>query len=221
MLLVLRRELLFDTSVHIVELGHQAGPFITIFTSFLDFHRETLTLVDVRLVVVVNGSIGELLNLSVDCLVVLDGQFHVFALKLALDALMLHTEVVLITTLLLHVFHKFDIVVDIVPEFTLVTMLVLIDRAEVLLDLISVFLILRRLLLSFSFNRVELLSLLELGLVLSTGTSGFQLGLQFGILLVLLFLELLLDVLLSILELLEHILEVAIAASILQLFLEH
>lgn len=99
-------------------------------------------------------------------------------------------------------------------------MLILVNRAKVLLDLLSVFLILGCLLLSISFDLVEHFCLLELGLVLSAGATGLQLGLKLDILLVKFLLELLFDVLLGILELLEHGLEVAITAGILQFLLE-
>lgn len=81
------------------------------------------------LVGVVNSAVGKFLDLLVNNLVLLESILHVLTLESALDTLLLHAVVVLITSLLLHILHQLNVVVDLVDKLVSVAIIVLINSS--------------------------------------------------------------------------------------------
>jgi len=121
----------------------------------------------------VSCAICQLLDLLSNNSIVLLGKFGILTLEFALDSLLLHLESLFISSLLLHLIHEDLIAVDLLFELVCITTLVFIDSTQVFFELVSVLLVFSGLGSSVCFDLTELLSLLELSLVLSASPSRF------------------------------------------------
>jgi len=206
--------------VDLVQLIHEASSFIFVITGTFDLSLQALTLDDVGRVSIIDGAASQLLDLVINSIVFGLGLFEVFTLKLTLDALLLHSVVVLISSLMLHFLHEKNVRIDLFGEAASVTTLVPIDRTKIRFKLFPVFVVLGSIGYGFSLDLAELFGLLELSLVLSSGTSSLKISLELEVLLIKVFLELLFDIFLCILVVIEHLLEILVSARVLQLVLE-
>ena len=172
------------------------------------------------LVWLVSCAIGQPLNLISDLVIVISGDLGVFSLELALDSLLLHLEGLFIPTLLLHVVHEYLVSVDLVIELCGIAAFISIHCLQVFFKLVPISCICLSLGCGCLLDLVELLSSLELSLVLSASSSSLEVILKLCILLGKVLSELLLDLFLRVLIVLKNILEVLVTARILELILE-
>ena len=212
-------KLLTNTCVHVAQLRHESSSLVVI-GSIGDLRLQALALIDVLLVWLVSRAIGQPLNLISDLVVVGGDILGVFTLECALDSFLLHLEGLFIPTLLLHIVHEDLVSVDLLVELRGIATFISIDCLQVFSKLVPISCVRLSLGCGFLLDLIELLSSLELSLVLSTSSSCLEVILKLCILLGKVFSKLLFDLFLCVLIVFKNTLEVLIAARILELILE-
>ena len=209
----------FDVGIDRIQLLHQAE-LVVIVLGIVDLILKTLTLNDMSLELVEDFTVCKLLDFFFDDLIITTSITSIFTRKCTLFALMLLTEGLFLTPLLFHLIDEKLVGVDLIGNLRCVTTLISIYSLQVFHEFITIFYQILCLLSSLLLDPLELLSLLQLSLVLATGTAGLQLLLKLRVLFIEVFLELLVHGTLGRLVLVEHLLEVGITLGQAQLILK-
>lgn len=184
----------------------------------MDLLSQLLSLLDGLGVRVEVSSIGQSLDLILDLLVVLVVVNGVLTDGLALQTLLVQTELLLFSSLLLHFVHQQVVIVNVFKVLsTFIDMFLLF---EIVHEGLLVLNLIGNTRIGILFDLGKLLVLLHLSLGLGLSSSSLNLGQQLLTLLILLLLQVHLDLVLSLLVLAKDLLEVGIIPSILELLLE-